>query len=72
MHLPTTMVPHEVASCAQAIEQLDLRLAALQEVQTMEGQQFVIYFDYDDYEIICVDGKAGYQYNPVTDLLIGG
>lgn len=71
MHLPRTMVPQEVASCTQAIEQLDLRLAALQEVQTMDGQQFVIYIYDHDYEIVCVDGKSGFEYNPATDLLIG-
>ena len=71
MHIPTKMVPHEVASHRMSIEQIELRALALEEVQTMDGSEFVIYFDEHDYEIVCVDNATGFEYNPITDIFVG-
>ena len=71
MHIPKQMVPAEVASHRMSIEQIELRALALEEVQLMDGLQFVIYFSDHDYEIVCIDDATAFEYNPMTDILIG-
>ena len=73
MHIPRVMVAAEVARYSHDIDQIELRKEALEELQGMDGHSFVIYF-YDDrhWEIVCVDGKTGFDYNPLTDIYIEG
>lgn len=73
MHIPRVMVAAEVARYSDDIDQIELRKEALEELQGMDGHSFVIHF-YDDryWEIVCVDEKTGFDYNPLTDIYIEG
>ena len=63
--------PANLRALDASIEQIELRALALEEVQTMDGLQFVIYFSDHDYEIVCIDDATAFEYNPMTDILIG-